>query len=267
MPYLQETFMKKYILLSALYTSLLFSATAEQVEHYISVSTAEEELLALESQFSAMQNSFSRDANASENKTYDMQMLSVRFKDYLQKHLSEDEMTEVLENYKNVVLLQFVSAASEAQNHDANETYSYVENLKRTPEANERIELVEKISNKLYSKEAMMVLFDELMKPLIQNGIGGQNMNDETLKLIKKDYLKQMTESSKNETLFASKDFTMEELEALLKIAKTSSVEHETKAVFGAMAYSLKEFFMSMASRYDVSKHQPQSTDDANHSK
>jgi len=92
-------------------------------------------------------------------------------------------------------------------------------------------------------------------------------MNDETLKLIKKDYLKQMTESSKNETLFATKDFTMEELEALLKIAKTSSVEHETKAVFGAMAYSLKEFFMSMASRYDVSKHQPSSTNDTNHSK
>ncbi len=119
MPYLLEVIMKKYILLTALYTSFLFSATLEQVEQYLSVSSAEEELLSIESQFSSMQNSFSQDENASENNTYDMQMLSVRFKDYLQRNLSEDEMDEVLDNYRNVVLLQFVSATSEAEEFDA----------------------------------------------------------------------------------------------------------------------------------------------------
>jgi len=251
--------MKRLLLTLTLLTHLSFAATLEQVEQYLSVSNAEEELLALEAQFSSMQNSFSKEDNASDNKTYDMQMLSLRFKDYLQKHLSEDEMTEVLENYKSVVLLQFVSASSEVQDHDENETYNYVAALKADPEADTRIELVEQISKKLYSKEAMLIMFDELMKPLIQSGIGGEKMNDEMLKGMKENYLKAMIESSKNETLFASKDFTMEELEELLTIAKTPAIDHETKAVFGAMAYSLKEFFMSMASRYDVSKHQPPS--------
>ena len=259
--------MKRLLLTLTLLAQLSYAATLEQVEQYLSVSSAEEELLALEAQFSSMQNNFSKDDNASDTKTYDMQMLSLRFKDYLQKHLSEDEMTEVLENYKNVVLLQFVSAASEAQNHDENETTNYVTSLKANPEAGVRIDLVEQISTKLYSKEAMIVMFDELMKPLIQSGIGGEKMDDEMLKGMKENYLKAMIESSKNETLFASKDFTMEELEELLTIAKTPAIDHETKAVFGAMAYSLKEFFMSMASRYDVSKHQPKSTEDTNHSK
>lgn len=257
--------MKKYILIFTLYTSFLFSATPEQVEQYLSVSNAEEELLALESQFSMMQNSFKKEDNASE--TYDMQMLSLRFRDYLQRKLSDDEMEEVLENYKNVVLLQFSSAVNEAKNHDANITYNYVNTLKASSEATERISLVEEISKELYSKESMLVMFDDLLKPLIMNGIGGDNMSEEELGLAREDYLEKMIESSKHETLYASKDFSTEELEELLKIAKTTAIDHETKAVFGAMAYALKEFFMSMANRYDVSVHQPQGGYETNDTK
>jgi len=116
--------MKKILLALTLFTHLSFSATPEQVEKYLLVSRSEEELIALESQFSAMQNAFKRnDTNQTEDSTYDMQMLSLRFKEYIEKNLSEEEMTEVLENYTNVVLLQFVSAASEAQEHDVNERH------------------------------------------------------------------------------------------------------------------------------------------------
>ena len=260
--------MKKILLTLTLLTHLSFSATPEQVEQYLTVSNAEEELLALQSQFSSMQNSLnSKESNSSEKNTYDMQMLSIRFKDYIQKHLSEDEMTAVLENYKNVVLLQFVAASSDVQNHDQNETYSYVEKLKNDPESATRIDLIEKISKELYTKEAMTVMFDELMKPLMENGIGGQKMNEEMIKPMRENYLKMMIETSKNETLFSAKDLNMEELEELLKIAQTPAIDHETKAVFGAMAYSLKEFFMSLANRFDVSKHQPSSKTDTKHTK
>jgi len=256
-----NTDMKRILITLTLLTQLSFSATPEQVEQYLSVSNAEEELLALQSQFSTMQTAINtREHNDSESNNYDMQMLSIRFKDYLQKHLSEDEMTDVLKNYKNVVLLRFVAASSEAQNHEQNETSAYVKKLKNDPESNIRIDLVEKISKAFYSKESMSIMFDELMKPLMKNGIGGEKMNNTMLKPMKENYLKMMIEASKNETLFASKDFTIYELEELLKIAKTPAIDHETKAVFGATAYSLKEFFMSLASRFDVSKHQPSSS-------
>ena len=90
--------MKKTLLTLTLFTylglpHLSFAATAEQVEQYLVVSRAEEELIALESQFSAMQNAFKRnDTNETEDNTYDMQMLSLRFKEYIEKHLSEDEI-------------------------------------------------------------------------------------------------------------------------------------------------------------------------------
>jgi len=249
--------MKKIILLLTLFTSLGFTATPAQVEQYLSVSNAEEELISLEREFSAMQNSFSQDTNSS---TYDMQMLTLRFKEYLQKHLSDNEMDEILANYKNIILLQFVSASSQVQNNDLNESDAYIKKLMADPQSNVRIGLIEKIRDKFYSKEALVLMFDDLMKPLIQKGIGGDKINQELLKNSKENYIKMMTNAAKKELLYTSKDFTIEELEALLKIAKTPATEHESKAVFGGMAYALKEFFMSLASRYDVSKHQPQQT-------
>lgn len=247
--------MKKVLLTFTLLLQLSFAATPEQIEQYLSVSNAEEEMLALESQFSAMQNSFSKDKNASERQTYDMQLLMVRFKESLEKSLSEDEMAEILENYRNVVLLQFVSATSQTQGYDANETENYMASLKQSPDASERMKLVKEISNKFYSKEALIIMFDDLMKPLMQNGIGGGKMTKEMLKGSRENYVKMMTEASKVETLYETKDFTLEELEELLKIAKTPAIDHEVKAVYGAMAYALKDFFMLLASRYDVSKH------------
>jgi len=254
--------MTKILLTLSLLIHFAYAATPEQVEQYLLVSRAEEELIALESELSTLQNAFKgNDTNQTDDSTYDMQMLSLRFKEYIEKHLSEDEMTEVLENYKNVVLLQFISASSEAQEHDSSETLSYIEKLKTTPEANHRMDLVEKISKELYSKEAMMILFDELMSPIMKNGITGKSMNNQMLDFVKGDYLKMMIETSRNETLYASKDFTLEELEELLKIAQTPAIDHEVKAVFAAMAYALKEFFMSMTNRFDLGQNQIKSSD------
>ena len=244
----------KQLFIIALFIQVLFAATLEQVEQYLSISNAEEELLLLESQFSAMQNGFSQDNNASENETYDMQMLSLRFKEYIQTHLSENEMTEVLQTYKNVVFLQFVSATS-VNSADNNETESYIKTLKDNPESAVRIELVEKINSEVNNKDSMIVMFDELMKPLMQNAKGGENLDDTYMKKRRESYMKSMIESSKNETLYATKDFSIEELEQLLEVSQTPAIGYEMKAIYGATAYALKEFFLSMASRYDISKH------------
>ena len=52
-----------------------------------------------------------------------------------------------------------------------------------------------------------------------------------------------------------TREFTLEELETLLDIVKTPAIERESKVIFGATAYALQEFFLSLASRYDPSKH------------
>lgn len=249
--------MKKILLTLTLLTHISFAATSEQIEQYLTVSNAEEQLLAMQAQYSSMQRSFAKDTNSSEN-NYDMQLLSIRFKDYLSKKLSEDEMNEVLENYKNVILLQFVSAESGVDDLDENTSKAYLEKIKSDPEAGTRIQLIENISKALYAKDSMIIMFDELIFPMMQKSNGKAKMDDKMTKAMKDSYSESMEKSSKDSTLLTCKDFTMTELEELLKIAQTPAIQHEVKAVFGAMAYSLKEFFMSLASRYDSTKHQPQ---------
>jgi hypothetical protein len=248
--------MKKQLFILTLLSSLLFSATPEQVEKYYSISSSEEQLIELENQFSKMQNNINKlSQKEEETSSYDMQLLSIRFREYLQKNISEDEMDEIIAQYKNVLLLQFISAQNDPD-FDPKQAEDYALQIKANPEASVRIELVEKIADSLYKKEAIAILYDNLMKPLIQNSIGGDTLNDEAMKKSKEMYIKMMIEEGKTETLYFTKEFTQEELEELLKIVQTPAMDHESKAVFGAMAHALKEFFLSMASRYDVSKHQ-----------
>jgi len=246
--------MKKIILALALISQLLLAATPEQVERYLSVSYSEEQLIELEEQFSIMQNNLnSSDGNISS--TYDMQMLPIRFREYLQKNLSEDEMDEIIQQYRNVLLMRFISSQNDSE-YDPKLADSYVKRIEKDSDAAVRIELAEKIGEALYKKESISILFDNLMKPLMQNSIGGVKIDEESLKKSRENYIEMMMKTGRIETIYATRDFTIEELDELFKIVNTPVMERESKAVFGATAYALKEFFLSIANRYDLSKHQ-----------
>jgi len=243
----------KQILLIGLLTQVLFSASPEQVEKYISISNSEEQLITLENEFTQMQNNINS-ISKEESSTYDMQLLSIRFREYLQKNISEDEMDEIIKQYKNIVLLQFISVQNDTE-YDEKEAETYIKGLQTEENASIRLDLLEDISGKLYKKENIGILFDSLMKPLMQNSKGSAKIDDETMKKSKEAYVKRMIESGKVETAYSTREFTIEELEELLKIVKTPAIDHESKVIFAATAYALKEFFLSMADRYDVSKH------------
>jgi len=247
----------KKILLSTLLSTLLMAATAEQVEQYLSISNSDEQLVELETQFSQMQENFNSLGQAQDTQQYNMQMLSIRFKEYLQKHLSEDEMEEILKAYRNVLLLQYVSAVSESQSVEPEEIEKYIRELESDPEMHERITLVNKISDEMYDPQSMAVMFDNLMKPLLENAPGGDKLDKKVLDERRKIYIERMQEETRKETLYATRDFTLEELEKLEEIAKLPVIKQETRAVFGATAYALEEFFLSLAKRYDIQKHQP----------
>jgi hypothetical protein len=245
---------KKTLLIITILTQLLFCATPEQVEKYISISNSEEQLITLENEFTQMQNNINS-ISKEESSTYDMQLLSIRFREYLQKNISEDEMDEIMKQYKNVVLLQFISVQNDSD-YDEKEAEEYMKELQTEENASVRIDLLDDISEKLYKKENIGILFDNLMKPLMQNSKDSAQIDDETMKKSKEAYIKRMIESGKVETAYSTREFTIEELEKLLKIVKTPAIDHESKVIFAATAYALNEFFLSMADRYDVSKHQ-----------
>ncbi len=243
--------MKRLVFASTVLYSLLFGATPEQVEQYLSVSNSEEQLIALQQRYSAMHENLNKESN--DTTPYDMQLLSIRFRDYLQKNLSEDEMNEILENYKKTALLHFVSATDETP--DPKAMAAYIAQLPNLPDAQERIGIVKEITKHFYAKDAISTLYKKLIKPLFEKGIGAQDIDKSRLKDVEKNYLGMMQEAGYNETLYATKDFDIEELKALRDIAKNSATDHEVKAVYGAIAYALQEFFNTLAKRFDAKQH------------
>ena len=245
----------KQLLYTLIFGGMLFAATPEQVDRYLSVSNADEQLLELESQFSQMQENINRISTENDPESYDMQMLPIRFKAYLQKNISEDEMEQILKLYKNVILLQFVSATVDEM-PDAKTVEAYVKTLKSDPESGTRIDLVKKITSQMYDKSSMALMFDKLIKPLMLNAPGGDRLDPKVLEKSRDIYLKRMVKETQDEVLYATRDFTMDELEKLEKISHEPAISIETKAVFGATAYALEAFFLSLSKRYDISKHQ-----------
>ena len=237
--------MKKILPILLLLASTLFAATPEQVERYLMLSHAEEELLNLESSFAAIQNRM--DAKENNGTDYDTEMLTVRFREYLQRALSDSEMDKVLENYKSEVLLKFVYESSDPEG-DYLAIRTYAKEAKADPELKSRLEIIKKINENYSNKEAITQMFDTLIIPIIKR-VRPKDADKDQIKKMRERYLKSMTENGYNQILYASREFTTEELDALLEVAKTPAMGYETKAVYGAMAYAMQEFMETMANR------------------
>jgi len=237
--------MKKILYLLPLLAITLFSATPEQVEQYLLVSHSEEELLELESGFSAMQNRMSaKDGNDS---TYDTQMLTVRFREHLQANLSEDEMQKVLDNYKSPALLKFVYESSDPEG-DYLEIRKYAKEAEENPELEGHIAIVKKINEYYSNKEAITQMFDTLITPIMKR-MRSSDTDDDKIDKMRKSYLESMIKNGYNQILYATREFSTEELDELLEIAKTPAMGYETKAVTAAMSYAMQEFMEKMADR------------------
>ncbi len=244
--------MKKILYITLFVSSALFSATPKQVDQYLLFSHSEEQLINLETQFSQMENRiYGSNTDATE---YDTQMLSIRFREYLERELSESEMNDVLQNYKNETFLKFVYETS-GNSYDRSAAAQYIARLKENPESKTRIDLIEKINNFYSNKDGIISIFNTIVKPIMTKMMPAKT-DSKFLKKIQKRYVKAMRESSRREILYDTRNFTIEELDKLLKVMETPAMDHEIKAVYGAMSYSLQDFIKSIASRISqVHKH------------
>jgi len=232
--------MKKLLLSFILLTQLLFCATDEQIEHYLLVSNSDEQLLMLQEAFCTLK----QDANISITQT----KILTTFKSHLKKNLTQKEMQSILNNYNNFTLLQFVSATSKL-NFETNATLTYIKEIKENNNQMLRTHLITQITQKFYNKEGLSLFFNQFLKPLIthsiKNTLPNEDINTSThiLNKIKQNYLYTTSKIAYEETLFATKEFSIEELQELLTLSQLPIVKKETLSLFDAMAYALKQLF------------------------
>jgi len=237
--------MKKSLSIILMFITMLSAATPEQVERYLMLSHAEEDLLEMESGFSSMQQRM--DEKEANGTTYDTELLTVRFREYLQKNLSKNEMDKVLENYNSPTLLKFVSKSNDPE-ADYLSIAKYAKEAKANPELTSYLKIVKKI-NKYYSNdEAIIQMFDTLIIPIMKR-MKPEETDEKRIKKMRDRYLKSMIDNNYNQILYATQEFDTEELDKLLEISKTPAMSYETRAITEAMAYAMQEFMEQMADR------------------
>jgi hypothetical protein len=245
--------MKKILILWTT-VSALFAATPEQVEKYLMLSGSEDQLIEFEQMIDGMsQMLMARDGNKLPL-MQDSQMVSIRFREYLQRNLSESEMDSVLENYKHDIMRKLVSAEVLMGEADTQEAYQQFQaQIKNEPLHKNRTETVKAIIKKIYDEKVLIEFFNKMFLSIIKqmSSVNGKAIPEKRVKKIGENFVKKMQKNNEQAMLFMTRDFTDEELEELDELSGNSATSHETRAVLEAIVSAVGEAMSNIAKRLE----------------
>jgi len=244
--------MKKIIPIFLYSVVILSAATPEQVERYLLISGSEDQLISFEQQIDSMGQLFAARGGSDLPLMQDSQMIPIRFREYLQQHLSENEMDEILETYSHDVMRKLVSAEVLMEEPDTLEAYrQFMHQIQGDPLPANRTEAIKSIIKNLYDEKQLIAFFEKMFLPMIQKmgEASGRKMDENQIKELGKRFVEQMRQSNYDTMLFMTRDFTQEEIEELETLSQSSASRHEVNAVFGGITYALEEAMQNMAKR------------------
>ncbi|CAA6818689.1 MAG: Unknown protein [uncultured Sulfurovum sp.] len=215
--------MKKTLLLLLLTMHTLFASTTEEVLDYLSLSHSEQAVLEIEQVFNSMRQS--QENNESNESTT---QVSIVYQEYLEDHISSNEMAKLLQLYRLPIMNRYVS---EVKNFNINQDDmdAFLASLEEEPILTERKDIVDDIVQVLVNEELQLNFYRSMMQRYIDNNSSSEN-NESKMSPREESYVNSLKESTKNELLYGSQVFSMEEMNEL-KSAIDSSIFKKIKRV------------------------------------
>ena len=247
--------MIKTLVLMLVSLGILSAATPEQVERYLFISGSEDQLIAFEKSIDDMGKVFASKGGSGAPLMEDSQMIPIRFREFIQKHLSEDEMDEVLANYGHDVMRKIVRAEVLMEESETVEAYrQFLLQIKDSPLSSNRTETVRKVIKHIYDEKELATFFKKMIVPMIKkmSAASGKSMEDKAIDKIIKSFIKRMQDSNYNTMLFMTRDFSDDELQELEDVSGNSATSHETQAIFGGITYAMEEAMNNMTNQFVV---------------
>jgi hypothetical protein len=229
-----------------LVAGMLSAATPERVEQYLTISGAEDQLIQFEQIMDGMNTAFVQNMGI-DPVIQDTQLIGIRFREYLQKHLSDSEMDEILANYQTEVMRKVVSTqVALLQSPDTFRTFIQQQATDPLPKANR--EAARAISKEMNDAETVKRFLKSLMDPVMKHlaPLTGKTIDKKAYDTMIDRMIAQLEESSYYLLLYVTQDFSDEEFRELERIAKSSATRHETRTMYDAIAYAIGEAFDSM---------------------
>jgi len=210
-----------------------FSATPEQVKQYIMLSKSDRDLIEMEQMIDKM---------LPPDSTKNTEKIEILFQEYLEKNLSENEMTELIKLLKNPLLQELYAMDSDLPEAELKE---FNLSLTENPLSSERLELNEKLVKNLFDAEDMQMLITGFQTKIMEK-IGLENEDVNISKEEQNEMLTAMREELKLPMLYTTQTMSIDELKELLEITNMSIVKKSNKVVLKASMYALENFMIEM---------------------
>jgi len=225
--------MKKTLLILLLLIQVAFSATPEQVKQFIMVSKSDRDLIELEQMIDEM---------LPPESTKNSEIIETRFQEYLEKNLSEDEITELIKILKNPLLQELYSMDSDLPEAELDE---FNLSLSENPISSERLELNEKLIKNMFDAEDMQMIITGFQTTIMEK-LGLTQEENNISKEQKEELVTAMHEELKLPTLYTTQTMSVDELKELLEITNMPMVKKSNKIVLKASMFALDSFLVEM---------------------
>ncbi|HHD75424.1 MAG TPA: hypothetical protein ENK82_06120 [Campylobacterales bacterium] len=226
--------MKKILLNLMILLQCTFAATPEQVEQYIMLSQADRDLVQMEQML---------DEFIPSNLTKSTEVIASRFNEYLEKNLSEQEVSELIDLYKNPLLQTLRELDSDIPEEELQE---FNLSLQENPLSSERLDLNNEIIENMVDDEDLKNMLHGLEEKILKLS-GEENHNEKVLtEEDEKAFLSETRETFRLPMLYTTQTLSLEELNELKDLTNTSLIKKANKVEFHGMMYAIDEFLVEM---------------------
>jgi len=240
--------MYKIIILLTLCTNLIFSATSEQVDQYMGLSHSDRVLMEIEKMFSNLSESMeTSDENRSNELTLDYQI-------YIGKHISDNEMDELLTLYRKPIMQQYVNEMDMVE-IPKEEMTDFLNALKENPLSTERQEIVDELLKTIVNEELLLNFYTNMMQRYQVKDDNNQTKKRESNSSKKirtkeeQQFIDIMKSGIRQDILYGTQVLSLEEMKKVNNIMQSSIMRKITKIENEAIIEIMNNFIKSIVSK------------------
>ena len=241
--------MYKIVILFSLFSTFVFSATSQQIDQYMSTTHSDRALIEIENMFSNLSDTMDlSDDNISEQITLDYQI-------YLGKHISEDEIEELLALYRKPIMQQYINEMDMVDIPNE-EMENFLLTIKEEPLSTERQDIIDELLKTIVNEELLLNFYESMMQRYPSKSDSNQSKEKEkesnsTKKPTEeeKKFLNIMKKGIEQELLYGTQVLSLEEMKKVNEVMKSSVITKARRVENEAIINIMNNFITRIISQ------------------
>jgi len=241
--------MYKIVILFSLFSTFVFSATSQQIDQYMSTTHSDRALIEIENMFSNLSDTMDlSDDNISEQITLDYQI-------YLGKHISEDEIEELLALYRKPIMQQYINEMDMVDIPNE-EMENFLLTIKEEPLSTERQDIIDELLKTIVNEELLLNFYESMMQRYPTKSDSNQSKEKEKESNSTKNpteeekkFLNIMKKGIEQELLYGTQVLSLEEMKKVNEVMKSSVITKARRVENEAIINIMNNFITRIISQ------------------